>query len=283
VDAAHRARAWRAGRTGVPLVDAAMRELRATGWMQQSARMAAAAYLVNVLRVPWLVGRRHFADFLIDHDPAINAMMWANAGGAGVDPWAFSLGCARALDPDGAYVRRWVPELARLANYALHAPWSAGSAELADAGVTLGESYPHRLVADELAAKAERAAGVRAARLAVGHAMLDPSSGYDLIAVPSRALEDGGRAAGAVPGAALVLVKVYTLPETRGEKPQPRARPRKGPPPAPLRYPKHRTTRVVLKEAPVVGKGAADRDRGSRRLRSYANAGVDDVRAMEED
>ena len=82
---AARLRAWRRGRTGFPMVDAGMRELRATGWMAQSVRMVCASFLCEVLNVDWTVGERHFHRELVDADASINAMMWQNAGRSGID------------------------------------------------------------------------------------------------------------------------------------------------------------------------------------------------------
>lgn len=279
-DVAVRGRAWRLGRTGVPLVDAGMRQLRAAGWMQQSVRMAVAVHLIHVLRVPWQVGHRHFADFLIDADDAINAMMWANAAGAGVDPWGFSPGSARSADPDGGYTRRWCPELSRLPTARLHAPWTASAEELSQAGVTLGGNYPHRLVPDAAAAEAGFAAAVRATRDAARQEWVD-AAGYDLIDVPRRALADEP------PGAAgTVRVRVYTLSSLRSseqkEKVVSKPAVAAAAKPQPKREPvQKRVRRVSLKNAPVVGKGAAERDRGASRLRSYANADAADVLRLE--
>ena len=99
---------WQRGRTGYPLVDAAMRELWATGCMQQSVRMVAAMFLTEFMRVSWVAGARWFHDTLVDADLQINTMMWQNAGKAGLDQWNFTMSpVSRAQDPTGAYVRKY--------------------------------------------------------------------------------------------------------------------------------------------------------------------------------
>ena len=131
------------------LVDAGMRELRMTGWMTQSVRMICASFLVEYLRVNWVDGAEWFADNLCDADPAINAMMWQNAGRSGIDQWNFVMSPENASqDPTGRYTRKFVPELARLQNKHLHKPWAAPAQHLKEAGVTLGATYPNRVVTD---------------------------------------------------------------------------------------------------------------------------------------
>lgn len=104
---------YKYGFTGFPLVDAGMRELQETGWMQQNVRMVVASFLVDYLGWDWRVGFRIFHDCLIDADLAINAMMWQNAGGSGVDQWNMVLRPTNGerRDPEGIYVKRWCPEL----------------------------------------------------------------------------------------------------------------------------------------------------------------------------
>ena len=166
---------WQRGRTGYPLVDAGMRQLRREGWMPQGVRMLCAAWLAHAARLPWHHGARWFHDCLVDGDAAINAMMWANAAGAGLDQWDFDLDpsgpAGRAADPDGAYVRRWVPELRglgpaaaagagaaaagaaeRAAGAYCRAPWRAPAEVLEAAGVRLGETYPARALLEVVVA-----------------------------------------------------------------------------------------------------------------------------------
>merc|ERR1740138_967645 len=113
-----------------------MRELWATGFQNQSVRMICATFLIEYLRVDWKEGEEWFHDTLIDADPAINAMMWQNAGGSGVDQWSFVCSPINASqDPTGNYVRKWLPELKLLPNKYLHQPWKASKVDLDNAGV----------------------------------------------------------------------------------------------------------------------------------------------------
>ena len=143
--------AWRRGRTGYPVVDAAMRQLWATGWMHNRARLLAGSFLVKDLLLPWQDGAAWFWDTLVDADLADNTLGWQWAAGCGADAAPYfrvfnPVTQGRRHDPDGAYVRRWVPELAGLETRHLHAPWLAPAEALAAAGVTLGESYPESIV-----------------------------------------------------------------------------------------------------------------------------------------
>ena len=150
--------AWCAGRTGYPIVDAGMRQLAATGWMHNRARMIVASFLVKDLLIDWRAGERWFMQQLIDGDPAANNGGWQWTAGTGTDaaPYfrIFHPGRqGRRYDPDGDYVRRWVPELADIRGPAVHEPATLTPLELAAAGVRLGATYPrpivdHRLVRD---------------------------------------------------------------------------------------------------------------------------------------
>ncbi|MBL9149937.1 MAG: deoxyribodipyrimidine photo-lyase [Phycisphaerae bacterium] len=147
-------RAWQRGVTGYPLVDAGMRELWATGWMHNRVRMVVASFLVKHLLHSWLDGARWFWDTLVDADLANNTLGWQWAGGCGADAAPYfrifnPVLQGEKFDTDGAYVRRWVPEIARLPNDALNAPWKAPSSALARAGVTLGVTYPQPIVAHD--------------------------------------------------------------------------------------------------------------------------------------
>lgn len=124
--------AWRDGRTGYPVVDAAMRQLRRSGWMPNRARMIAAMFLTKDLGVDWRVGERHFMEHLVDGDPASNSggWQWAASTGSDPQPWFRVFNPVlqgRRHDPDGAYVRRWVPELAGVAGASVHEPGAHGS------------------------------------------------------------------------------------------------------------------------------------------------------------
>ena len=120
-------RAWQTGRTGYPIVDAGMRQLWATGWMHNRVRMIAASFLVKHLLQPWQHGERWFWDTLVDADPASNAASWQWVAGSGADASPYfrifnPVLQGRKFDPDGNYVRRWVPELAGLSGSDIHEP-----------------------------------------------------------------------------------------------------------------------------------------------------------------
>jgi deoxyribodipyrimidine photo-lyase len=143
--------AWQRGATGYPIVDAAMRELWQTGFMPNRARMIAASFLTKHLLIPWQEGAHWFLDALVDADLASNAANWQWVAGSGVDAAPYfrifnPVLQGRKFDPEGAYVRRFVPELAALPARFIHAPWEAPPLELAAAGVRLGETYPEPIV-----------------------------------------------------------------------------------------------------------------------------------------
>jgi deoxyribodipyrimidine photo-lyase len=153
----NRLRAWQRGLTGYPVVDAGMRELWHTGWMHNRVRMIAASFLVKDLLIDWRKGEAWFWDTLVDADLANNAAGWQWVAGCGADAAPYFRIFNPALqgakfDPAGTYVRRWVPELARLPDRLLHAPWQAPPVELADARVVLGRTYPWPVV-DHAAAR----------------------------------------------------------------------------------------------------------------------------------
>ncbi len=164
-DAAH-LRAWQRGRTGYPFVDAGMRQLWHTGWMHNRVRMVVASFLVKHLLMDWMHGARWFWDTLVDADLASNTLGWQWAGGCGADAAPYfrifnPVTQGEKFDPDGTYIRRWVPELARVPAECLHAPWEASPLALASAGVTLGEDYPRPIV-DHARARAEALAALAA-------------------------------------------------------------------------------------------------------------------------
>ncbi|MES1952909.1 Deoxyribodipyrimidine photo-lyase [Salinisphaera sp. S4-8] len=142
---------WQQGRTGIPMVDAGMRELWETGYMHNRLRMTVASFLTKNLRVAWQHGERWFWDTLVDADLANNTLGWQWAAGCGADaaPFFRIFNPARQgerFDAKGEYVRRWVPELAELENRHIHEPWNAPSKALKAANVTLGEDYPQPIV-----------------------------------------------------------------------------------------------------------------------------------------
>ncbi len=144
-------RAWQRGHTGIPIVDAGMRQLWQTGWMHNRVRMIAASFLVKQLLMDWRTGEDHFWDTLVDADLASNAASWQWIAGSGIDSQPFfrvfnPVSQGEKFDPEGAYVRKWVPELANVPAKHLHAPWEAPPAVLAGAGVVLGKTYPKPLV-----------------------------------------------------------------------------------------------------------------------------------------
>jgi deoxyribodipyrimidine photo-lyase len=148
---------WARGQTGYPLVDAGMRQLNATGWMHNRVRMVTASFLVKHLLIDWRAGEAWYWDRLVDADPASNAANWQWVAGCGADasPWFRIFNPVlqgRKFDPDGVYVRHWVPELCHLPPPYLHAPWSAPAHVLEAAGLQLGVDYP-RPVVDHSAAR----------------------------------------------------------------------------------------------------------------------------------
>ncbi len=144
-------RAWQRGLTGYPLVDAGMRQLWTTGWMHNRVRMVAASFLAKHLMIHWREGEAWFRDTLVDADPASNAAGWQWVAGSGADAAPFfrifnPVLQGERFDPAGDYVRRYVPELARLPADWIHQPWKAPPRVLAEAGVRLGASYPLPIV-----------------------------------------------------------------------------------------------------------------------------------------
>ena len=144
-------RAWQRGQTGYPIVDAGMRELWHTGAMHNRVRMVAASFLVKHLLIDWREGESWFWDTLVDADPGSNPANWQWVAGSGADAAPYFRVFNPTLqgenfDPDGAYVRRWVPELAQLPSAVIHQPWSAAPLELKSAGVELGKTYPEPII-----------------------------------------------------------------------------------------------------------------------------------------
>jgi len=149
-------RAWQRGRTGYPIVDAGMRELWTTGWMHNRVRMIVASFLVKDLLVDWRAGARWFWDTLVDADLASNTLGWQWTAGCGADAAPYfrifnPVSQGMKFDPSGDYVRRWVPELARLPAEWIHRPWEGPAGVLAGAGVTLDVNYPRPIVSHAIA------------------------------------------------------------------------------------------------------------------------------------
>ncbi|MCB2222705.1 MAG: DNA photolyase family protein [Actinobacteria bacterium] len=160
--------AWQEGRTGYPIVDAAMRQLAAEGWIHNRPRMIAASFLVKDLLIDWRLGERWFRRLLVDGDVAQNVGNWQWVAGTGADAAPYfrifnPVTQGRRFDPDGDYVRRWVPELADAPAGWIHAPWTAGPLEAAAAGVVLGDTYPAPIV-DHAEARESALAAYGAAR-----------------------------------------------------------------------------------------------------------------------
>jgi deoxyribodipyrimidine photo-lyase len=160
--------AWQRGRTGFPLVDAGMRELWTTGWMHNRVRMVAGSFLVKDLRISWIDGANWFWDTLVDADLANNTLGWQWVAGCGADAAPYfrifnPVSQGEKFDPDGAYVRRWIPEIAGLPDKWVHRPWMAPAEELGKAGVVLGKNYPKPIV-DHADARGEALAAFRTIR-----------------------------------------------------------------------------------------------------------------------
>ena len=143
--------AWCEARTGYPLVDAAMRQLNQTGYMHNRLRMVAASFLTKDLLVDWRLGERYFADKLIDFDLAANSGGWQWAASVGCDaqPWfrIFNpVTQSERFDAQGTFIRRYLPELARVPDRYLHAPWTLPAAEQQRTGCVIGRDYPMPIV-----------------------------------------------------------------------------------------------------------------------------------------
>ncbi|KAK9843673.1 hypothetical protein WJX81_001963 [Elliptochloris bilobata] len=189
-------KAWRQGRTGYPLVDAGLRELWSTGWMHNRSRVVCASFLVKNLLLPWQWGLKHYWDAQLDADLESDALGWQYVSGCLADAKPFSHMLDHAaesarFDPEGRYVRRWLPVLARLPAKWIHRPWEAPPALLADAGVELGVNYPLPLITLE-----ESRAALARASAVIEQAMVPALDGVAL----ARAV--AGRAAAAPSGAA---------------------------------------------------------------------------------
>lgn len=150
--------AWRKGQTGYPFVDAGMRQLWQTGYMHNRVRMVVASFLVKHLLVHWRRGEEWFWNTLVDADPANNPASWQWTAGCGMDAAPYfrvfnPITQGEKFDPDGIYVRKYVPELAGLPNRYIHRPFDAPPLELLSAGIRPGETYPHPIVDHNFARK----------------------------------------------------------------------------------------------------------------------------------
>jgi len=150
---------WRKGQTGYPIVDAGMRELWQTGYMHNRVRMVVASFLIKHLRLHWRHGEAWFRDTLVDADLANNSAGWQWVAGSGADAAPYfrifnPISQGEKFDPEGDYVRTWVPELKELDTKYLFAPFEAPEEALKKAGVTLGETYPLPMVDHAKARKA---------------------------------------------------------------------------------------------------------------------------------
>ena len=144
-------KAWKSGMTGYPIVDAGMRELYETGWMHNRIRMVVGSFLVKHLRINWTEGEKHFRNCLLDFNKANNVAQWQWVAGCGADAAPYfrifnPVTQGKKFDPDGDYVRYFLPELASLPNKYLFNPWEAPKEVLESAGVVLGKNYPEPIV-----------------------------------------------------------------------------------------------------------------------------------------
>jgi len=186
---------WKAGKTGFPLVDAAMRQLWAVGWMPNYLRHVVAQSLVEYLDLNWKEGLAWFDWTLVDADAAINSFMWQNCGHSGPDHWEFVMHpvhAAKSCDPDGAYVRRWLPCLAQLPDEFIHRPW--------DAPARLRPPLQSRAIIDLAAARKKHAEAVLEVRK--WHPEMVARGGHEWLKLPGR----GG-----------LLAKVVTRDEFRAD------------------------------------------------------------------
>lgn len=147
---------WKKGETGYPVVDAAMRQLLATGWMHNRARMIAASFLTKDLLIDWRWGEKFFMQHLLDGDPAANNGGWQWSAGTGTDAAPYfrvfnPVLQGQKFDPQGEYVRRWVPELQAVPDQYIHAPWLMPADVQSRVGVIVGKKYPAPIVDHALA------------------------------------------------------------------------------------------------------------------------------------
>jgi deoxyribodipyrimidine photo-lyase len=167
-DAPERLRAWQRGETGFPLVDAGMRQLAASGWMHNRARLVVGSFLTKDLHIDWREGERWFERLLLDGEPAQNNGNWQWIASVGTDPAPAYRRMynpalqAQRFDPQGNYIRRWVPELGEVPDQVLFEPWRMDAAGQRAAGCVIGRDYPAPIVDH----KAERARALERYRTA---------------------------------------------------------------------------------------------------------------------
>ena len=152
-------RAWQLGRTGYPIVDAGMRELWHTGYMHNRVRMIAASFLTKDLGIDWRLGERYFAEQLNDFDLSANNGGWQWAASSGCDAQPYfrifnPVTQSEKFDPEGKFIRRYVPELDRVPGKYIHAPWLLGRVEQESLGIVIGRDYPAPIV-DHASAREE--------------------------------------------------------------------------------------------------------------------------------
>ena len=143
--------AWQKGMTGYPFVDAGMRQLWQMGWMHNRLRLVVGSFLIKDLLISWQEGEKWFWDTLVDADLANNTLGWQWVGGCGADAAPYfrifnPVTQSEKFDPEGDYIKKWVPELAKLPKKWIHRPWEAPKEVLQEAGVELGKDYPLPIV-----------------------------------------------------------------------------------------------------------------------------------------
>ena len=210
--------AWRRGRTGYPIVDAALRQLWTTGWMHNRTRMLAGSFLVKDLLLPWQDGAAWFWDTLVDADLANNTLGWQWVGGCGADAAPYfrvfnPVTQGLRFDPDAAYVRRWVPELAGLSAEQAQAPWKSTPEAQAAAGVTLGETYPAPIVDH---GEARRAGARRLRGRAQALTAVAPERRADRSRGRGRCAQRAGRSSGTISGTGRPSGPTVTSASVRG-------------------------------------------------------------------
>jgi deoxyribodipyrimidine photo-lyase len=159
--------AWQQGKTGYPIIDAGMRQLWETGWMHNRVRMIVASFLVKDLLIDWRSGERQFMLHLVDGDPASNNGGWQWTAGTGTDAAPYfrifnPVLQGKKHDPDGSYVRRWVPELTAVPDRFIHEPWKMPDDVQEKCGCTIGREYPAPIVDHAWARERTLAAYARA-------------------------------------------------------------------------------------------------------------------------